>query len=437
MIHWNQRTPADRFRLLLAGAIFLFSLTMSLVLYLSIDSYLIRDTARNTSKAVQHHFSYLFGNLFAHHHHAEVADEMDKVIRGHFDIYDIVDADFYRLDGTIVYSYHPSRIGQPAANEQRSIIQSVAQTREYAASLDDDRLGIWMAVRDEHTGDLLGAVHIVRDIRYKKELFYTILSTCLLALCLCGAVLYFSLKRVYDRSTEQLEENAARIREMLGEIASTYDASLQALSSALDSRDNETNGHSFRVTAYTIRLAREIGVGEQELADMIRGALLHDVGKIGVPDAILLKQGPLTSEEWHHMRRHVEIGYEMLRHIPFLQNALEIVRNHHERWDGNGYPYGLKGNAIPLSARIFAICDTYDAITSTRPYRKSRSHEEAVAEIAAQAGRQFDPQVVNAFLRIPRAEWIAIGKQATYFHENQRQFEQLLRVSHANASQAV
>ncbi|MFY0542523.1 HD domain-containing phosphohydrolase [Brevibacillus sp. H7] len=435
MIRWSDRTPARRFRILLAAAILLFFLIMSLVLYVSLDRYVIDDTARNTENAVQQHFTYLFGNMFDHQDHA-APQHMDKVIRVHFDIYDIEAADFFHPDGTIVYSYENDKIGQKANERQQQIIRSVQETRQPVSSLQANTLSVWLAVTDKDSGAVQGIVHVTRNISFKTELFRRILVTCLFALYLCGALLYFSLKRVFDRSTEQLEEKAEKIREVLDEIETTYDASLQALSSALDSRDNETNGHSFRVTAYTIRLAQEMAVEEDRLAHMIRGALLHDVGKIGVPDSILLKQGPLTSDEWTRMRSHVEIGYEMLKHIPFLQNALEIVRYHHERWDGNGYPHGINKEEIPLSARIFAVCDTYDAITSDRPYRKGRAHEEAVAEIAAQSGKQFDPSVVEAFLRIPSEEWIGTGRRATDYHEDNRQFERLVRFPQSDESKA-
>ncbi len=435
MIRWSHRSPANRFGILLAGTIFFFSLFISCILYLSLDRYVMDDTARNTENAVHHHFTYLFGNLFGYHDHI-VPEHMEKVIRGHFDVYDIVAADFFHPDGTIVFSYDKNMIGQDADERQQRIIQSVHETKRLVTSMKEDHLTVWLPVTDEKSDVVQGIVHVERDISINKRSFRHILFTCLVALYLCGVLLYFSLKRVYDRSTEQLEERAEKIRDMLEEIETTYDASLQALSSALDSRDNETNGHSFRVTAYTLRLAQEMAVDDKELADMIRGALLHDVGKIGVPDSILLKQGPLTTDEWSRMRSHVEIGYEMLKHIPFLQNALEIVRYHHERWDGNGYPHGIREQEIPLAARIFAVCDTYDAITSDRPYRKGRTYEEAVAEIAAQSGKQFDPDVVAAFLRITREEWVGIGKQATLSHEKNRQFHKLVRLTKADTEKA-
>lgn len=192
---------------------------------------------------------------------------------------------------------------------------------------------------------------------------------------------------------------AARAR-LAGELEETYEATLRALAAALDARDHETRGHSERVTALTLAIARELGLQPKQLRPLRWGALLHGVGKIGVPDHILREPGPLTNAEWAQMRQHPQIGHDILSSIPFLRPALEIVLYHHERYDGGGYPCGLQGDAIPLPARIFAVADTFDAIISDRPYRKKRSPDEALAEIRRLAGQQFDPRVVQAFERI-------------------------------------
>lgn len=157
-------------------------------------------------------------------------------------------------------------------------------------------------------------------------------------------------------------------------------------------------------------LAGQLGVPDRDLGHLFRGALLHDVGKIAVPDAILRKPGPLTDAEWAEMRRHPTAGHSILRDVPFLQEALPTVLHHHERWDGSGYPAGLAGEDIPLGARIFAVIDTLDAITSDRPYRAARSLEDARQEIRRCAGTQFDPRVVDAFLAVPAAEWLELRR---------------------------
>jgi putative nucleotidyltransferase with HDIG domain len=177
-----------------------------------------------------------------------------------------------------------------------------------------------------------------------------------------------------------------------------YQGMLYLLCSALDERDQVTDGHSRRVAAFSVAVARELNLTGDYLLDVERAGILHDIGKLSVPDAILSKPGPLTPEEWQEMRRHPEVGYQLVRDVPFLSRAAEIVYAHHERFDGTGYPRNLKEEEIPLGARIFAVVDTYDAITSDRPYRLARSHEYALEEIRRHSGTQFDPTVVAAFL---------------------------------------
>jgi PAS domain S-box-containing protein/putative nucleotidyltransferase with HDIG domain len=188
------------------------------------------------------------------------------------------------------------------------------------------------------------------------------------------------------------------------ELTLAYDATIEGWSSALDLRDKETEGHTRRVTDLTLRLARQMGIPEADLVHIRRGALLHDIGKMGIPDSILLKPGSLTAEEWNIMRQHPVYAYKMLSPITFLKPALDIPYCHHEKWDGTGYPRGLKGEQIPLAARIFAVVDVWDALTSDRPYRAAWSHEQALAYISEQAGKHFDPRVVDVFLDLIKNE---------------------------------
>lgn len=213
--------------------------------------------------------------------------------------------------------------------------------------------------------------------------------------------------RVQERTAE-VQRKSRVVEELFERLNSSYQTTLEALATALDTRDSETMGHSLRVAAYTVAVARHLDVREPELTDMYRGALLHDVGKIGIPDAILRKPSKLTPEEWLEMRRHPEIGYRILQGINFLEGARLIVLSHQERYDGKGYPRGLKGKEIPLGARIFAVVDTLDAMTSDRCYRKALSYEAARQEIERYRGTQFDPEVVDVFLRISAEEWTAI-----------------------------
>jgi PAS domain S-box-containing protein/putative nucleotidyltransferase with HDIG domain len=184
------------------------------------------------------------------------------------------------------------------------------------------------------------------------------------------------------------------------QLALAYDATIEGWSEALDLRDKETEGHSQRVTELTAVLARQMGISDEPLVQVRRGALLHDIGKMGIPDAILLKPGPLTDEEWELMRKHPTLAYELLSKIQFLRPALDIPYSHHEKWDGSGYPRGLSGEQIPLVARIFAVVDVWDALTSDRPYRAAWSKERALAHIRDQAGIHFDPGVVAVFLQM-------------------------------------
>jgi putative two-component system response regulator len=198
----------------------------------------------------------------------------------------------------------------------------------------------------------------------------------------------------------QLIEERANLQRANTELAQAYDDTLKGWSLALELRDNETQGHSQRVTDMTLCLARAIGIGDDNLVHIRWGALLHDIGKMGIPDSILHKAGPLTDEEWKIMRRHPVYAYELLSPIAYLRPALDIPYCHHEKWDGNGYPCGLKGEQIPLAARIFAVVDVWDALHSDRPYRAAWPEEKIYSHIRDQAGMYFDPQVVTVFLNI-------------------------------------
>jgi cyclic di-GMP phosphodiesterase len=209
---------------------------------------------------------------------------------------------------------------------------------------------------------------------------------------------------VADR-TEVLQQANANLESAVHQLERSYNLTLEALGNALDLKDAETEGHSKRVTAFTMAIARAMNL-PRELRDVIaRGAFLHDIGKMAIPDAILRKPGRLTPEEQMLMREHALLGYQMLRKIPFLHDAANIVYSHQERFDGTGYPRGLKGDQIPIGARIFAVADTFDAITSDRPYRAAQSISSARREIQRHSGHQFDPQVVDTFIAIPEQIW--------------------------------
>ena len=257
---------------------------------------------------------------------------------------------------------------------------------------------------------------VLRSPTFAREGFQTYLGIPLIAKGEIKGVL-----EIFDRTQLQTDEEWLDFMEILaGQIAiaidsttlftnlqksninliHAYDATIEGWSRELDLRDKETEGHTQRVAELTIRLARAMDIGEDEIIHIRRGALLHDIGKMGVPDQILLKPGKLADTEWEIMRKHPTLAHDMLAPISYLQRALDIPYCHHERWDGNGYPRGLKEGQIPLAARLFAIVDVFDALTSDRPYRPAWSREQAIDHISDGAGKDFDPQIVELFLRM-------------------------------------
>src|SRR5690348_6530616 len=218
--------------------------------------------------------------------------------------------------------------------------------------------------------------------------------------------------RAYQSNLESLvQARTEQLRQTMADLERSYDITLEALGDALDLKDAETEGHSKRVTAFTIAMARAMGLSGEKIRVIARGAFLHDIGKMAIPDAILRKPGALTEAETEIMREHCFRGYQMLKKIPFLSEAAEIVYAHQERYDGTGYPRGLSGNDIPLGARIFSIADTLDAITSDRPYRAAQTIQVAREEVERFSGRQFDPEVVRVFLDMPETIWEDLRKE--------------------------
>jgi response regulator RpfG family c-di-GMP phosphodiesterase len=220
-------------------------------------------------------------------------------------------------------------------------------------------------------------------------------------------------KRRYESFLEEMvEQRTSELDLALRSLEDAYRTTLKALTAALETRDAETHGHSERVVNFSLRLGREMGLGKEQLRSLEFGSLLHDIGKIGVPDAILRKPAALDEAEWMKMREHPLHGQKILRGIEFLEGAGRVVAQHHEKWDGSGYPLGLRGGEIDQNARIFAVADAFDAMISDRVYRRGRSYEEAAAELDEWAGRQFDPEVVAAFHRVPRGEWDEIRRRS-------------------------
>ena len=236
-------------------------------------------------------------------------------------------------------------------------------------------------------------------------------------------------KQRYENHLEELvEQRTAELDRALNSLEGAYRSTLKALTAALETRDSETHGHSERVVTYSLRLGREYGLNSDEMKSLEFGSLLHDIGKIGVPDSILRKPAKLTEEEWVRMREHPLHGQQILRGIEFLQGASRVVAQHHEKWDGTGYPLGLRGEEIDICARIFAVADAFDAITSDRVYRRGKPYEAAAQELDDWAGRQFDPKVVEAFHRVPKEDWEELHRQSLLPKPDQFDVQQVMRM---------
>ncbi len=238
------------------------------------------------------------------------------------------------------------------------------------------------------------------------------------------AVDYYRLVRENKRLTKELADRNERLGSLNAvleqQVTERTSGLLEGMIRALDYRDTETQWHSWRVSKFTRRIAEAAGLAGDLLVHIEQGALLHDIGKIGVQDSILLKPGPLTPEEWVEMRKHPEMGYRMLANIPYLKDAAQIVYSHQERWDGRGYPRGLKGEEIVIGARLFCIADTFDAITSDRPYRKAQPPEVAFKEIGRLGGTQLDPRLSEVFLSIPPSEWLRIRGEIAALEDKEK-----------------
>jgi response regulator RpfG family c-di-GMP phosphodiesterase len=244
------------------------------------------------------------------------------------------------------------------------------------------------------------------------------------------AIDYYELRETKRRYENHLEELVGqRTKELdaaLESVEDAYRSTLKALAQALETRDAETHGHSERVVTFSLRLGVELNLKRDQIKSLEFGSLLHDIGKIGVPDAILRKPAQLTVLEWENMRQHPLHGQNILRDIQFLEGAAKVVAQHHEKWDGSGYPLGLKAEEIDLNARIFAVADAFDAMISDRVYRAGRSYAEASAELSRCAGQHFDPLVVDAFHRVPEDDWIELKRLSLNNKKKKASFQHLV-----------
>jgi putative nucleotidyltransferase with HDIG domain len=245
-------------------------------------------------------------------------------------------------------------------------------------------------------------------------------------------------KQRYENHLEELvEQRTVELDKALNSLEGAYRSTLKALTAALETRDSETHGHSERVVTYSLRLGREYGLSSEEMKSLEFGSLLHDIGKIGVPDSILRKPAKLTEEEWVRMREHPMHGQQILRGIEFLEGASRVVAQHHEKWDGTGYPLGLRREEIDICARIFSVADAFDAITSDRVYRRGKPYEAAAQELDDWAGRQFDPKIVEAFHRVPKSDWEELHRQSLMPKPDQFDVRQVMRMMESSLEAVV
>jgi putative nucleotidyltransferase with HDIG domain len=238
-------------------------------------------------------------------------------------------------------------------------------------------------------------------------------------------------KQRYENHLEELvEQRTAELDRALDSLEDAYRSTLRALTAALETRDSETHGHSERVVTYSLRLGREYGLTSAKMKSLEFGALLHDIGKIGVPGSILRKPAKLTDEEWVQMREHPMHGQQILRGIEFLEGAARVVAQHHEKWDGSGYPFGIRSEDIDVCARIFAVADAFDAMTSDRVYRRGKSYEAASQELDDWAGKQFDPSVIAAFHRVPKDDWEELHRLSLLPRNEDFQVSRMVKLLH-------
>ena len=325
-------------------------------------------------------------------------DALHKIKNDHFDLI-ISDVMMPGMSGTEL-------LRLVRKNDPETAVIIVTGAADIGIAVDSLRLGAFDFLPKPF--DLLSVRHAVRRALERRQLLIK--------------------NRYYQEELEkEVWERTRELNTALEDVEESYRMSLEALANVLDAREHETHGHSRRVREYTSALARIVGLSDGELIHVGRGALLHDVGKIGVPDSILLKPGKLTEAEWIKMKEHPRIGFEILREIQFLEPAAQIVLAHQERWDGKGYPAGLSGDQIPLGSRLFAVVDTLDAMTSDRPYRKAMSYETALAEVRRCSGTQFDPRVVEAFLSVPSDFWKQIHDAVNSDGAGQERFDILCR----------
>jgi len=338
---------------------------------------------------------------------------LDAVARRILGSGDIVRMKIWNRDGVVIYSDEDTEVGyRDAHNTGLAEAISGRPTGELASLSGSEHaverkwgslLEIYIPLRATDSDQILGAYEVYHTTTSLDRRVGEIRRTIALGVFGGFGVLYLALFGVVLGAARRLVRHTRANRRLTHEVTQAYDDAIEGWGRALDLRDHETEGHSQRVTEMAVEMARQWGMSRTEIVDVRRGALLHDIGKMGVPDEILNKPGSLTEDEWVIMRAHTDYAREMLQGLGFLGRALDIPVHHHERWDGTGYPDGLAGEEIPLSARIFAVADVWDALSNDRPYRRAWPTERVVGHLVEGAGSHFDPDAVQTFLEVMRA----------------------------------
>jgi HD-GYP domain-containing protein (c-di-GMP phosphodiesterase class II) len=310
-------------------------------------------------------------------------------------------------EGLVIYSNDRHIIGLrfPLENDVRTALEGgqFADVSNLSAKEDADERGfgqllqVYIPIRQAN-GPVIGAFEIYETYAPLAAQIAQMQTRTTIIVAGGLLVLYLVLFGIVRAGSQTIDHQQAELGQRAAALERSYADTISSLAAAVDARDELTELHSERVTMLALRLGRYVGLDEESLKKLEIGAQLHDIGKIGIPDAILSKPGPLTDDEWECMRRHPLIGFDMIRNVGSLQDALPVVRSHHERWDGTGFPDAVASDQIPLHARIFSIVDAYDAITSDHPYRKGATISEALARIEEEAGSQFDPLLAIGFV---------------------------------------
>jgi HD-GYP domain-containing protein (c-di-GMP phosphodiesterase class II) len=364
----------------------------------------VAEVTRETSAAV---VLSLQGQDLSAPLEGQTLEEFDTLIRESVLSPRTVRVTLWNNDQTIIYSSYPAITGSTLALAEPLQEALAGDTTAFVNRPNGDVEGavtaspvmqVYAPLRLSEGGEIVGALEVYRDYGPIAAQITKTQRSVYIGTAVALAFLYAALHLLVKRRSNLIREQRRALENQTEELKNSYDSIVAVLCAALDLRDNVTHGHAQRVSEIASVVAWQMGLRKEDVRRIEKAAILHDIGKIGVADAVLGKPGPLTENEWGEMKRHPELGYRMLQGIDYLRDAAEVVYAHHERYDGSGYPRGLKGDEIPTGARIFAVVDAYEAMTSHRPYRKALPHRQAIEEIVRNANSQFDPEVVRAFL---------------------------------------